>query len=73
VKALLDSGIIGLIISSKFARKNKFRKKLDRLIYIRNINSIFNYERLIEHIVEMECFYRRHKEKIEIDVIGDQK
>ena len=62
-----------LVISSKFARKNKFKKKLNRLIYIRNIDDIFNYERLIEYIVEMELFYRRYKEKMEIDVIREQK
>jgi len=33
VKVLLDSGVIGLIMSSEFARKNKFKKKkLKRLI-----------------------------------------
>ena len=62
-----------LVISSKFARKNKFKKKLNRLIYIRNIDDIFNYERPIEYIVEMELFYRRYKEKMEIDVIREQK
>ena len=74
VKALLNSNIIVLMISSKFARKNKFKKKkLDRLIYIRNIDNILNHKRLIEHIVKIELFYRGHKEKIEIDVIKDQK
>ena len=58
-------------MSSEFARKNKFKKKkLDRLIYIRNIDSIFNHEGLIEHIVKVELFYREHKERIKIDVIG---
>jgi len=41
VEVLLDSGIIGLVMSSEFARKNKFRKnKLERLIYVRNVNSM---------------------------------
>ena len=70
----MNSNIIVLMISSKFARKNKFKKKkLDRLIYIRNIDNILNHKRLIEHIVKIELFYRGHKEKIEIDVIKDQK
>ena len=35
VETLLDSGVIELMMSSEFARKNKFmKKKLDRLIYI---------------------------------------
>ena len=53
VKVLLDNKMTRLVISSKFARKNKFKKKLNRLIYIRNIDGIFNYEGLIEYIVEM--------------------
>ena len=58
-------------MSSEFARKNKFKKKkLDRLIYIRNIDSTFNHKGLIEHIVKVELFYREHKERIKIDVIG---
>ena len=74
VEALLDSGAIGLVMSSEFVRKNQFKKKkLDRLIYVRAINSIFNYERLIEHIVEVESFYRRYKKRMEINVIGEQK
>jgi len=45
VKVLLDSGVTGLVISSEFARKNRFKKKkLERPIYVRNINSIFNHE-----------------------------
>ena len=73
-EALLNSGAIGLVISSEFARKNKFRKKkLDRLIYIRRVDGIFNYERPMEHTVELKLFYRRHKERTEIDVIREQK
>jgi len=44
VKVLLDSGITGLVISSKFVKKNKFKKKLERLIYVGNMDGIFNYE-----------------------------
>ena len=74
VKALLDSRVTGLVISLEFARKNKFRKKkLDRLIYMRNVDSTFNHEGPIKHIVKVELFYRGHKEITEIDVIGEQK
>jgi len=45
VELLLDSGIIGLVMSSEFARKNKFRKnKLERPIYVRNVNSMKRME-----------------------------
>ena len=73
VEALLDSGVTELVMSSKFARKNKFRKKLDRLIYVRNVDSTLNHEGLIEYTVEVGLFYRRHKERTKIDMIGGQK
>ena len=74
VKALLNSGVTGLVMSSEFVRKNKFKKKkLDRLIYVRNNNGAFNNEELIEYTVEVEIFYKEHKERMEINVIEDQK
>ena len=70
MEASLDSRATGLVISSEFARKNKFKKKkLERLIYIRSVNGIFNYKEPIEHMVEIELFYREYKERIEINVI----
>ena len=74
MEVLFNSGVIRLVISSEFVRKNKFKKKkLERPIYIRNINSIFNHEELIKHTVEVELFYREDKERIEINVIKKQK
>jgi len=41
VEALLNNGAIELVLSSEFARKNKFKKiRLNRLIYVRNVDSI---------------------------------
>jgi len=40
---------------------------------VRNVNSIFNKERLTEYTVEVNIFYKEHKKRIEIDVIGEQK
>ena len=54
----------------EFARKNKLKKKkLERLIHVRNINNIFNHKEPIEHTVGVELFYRKYKERIEIDMI----
>ena len=54
VETLLDSGVIGLVISSEFARKQKFKlKKIKRLIYVRDVNGSFNKERFIEYTVEI--------------------
>ena len=61
VKALLDSGMIGLVMSSEFARKQGFKlKKLDRPIYVRNVDSSLNKERPIEHMVEVNIYYQEH-------------
>ena len=74
VKALLDSGATGLVMSSEFARKQGFKlKKLDRFIYVRNINGLLNKEGPIKHTVEVNIYYQEHKERTEIDVIGGQK
>jgi len=74
VKVLLDSGTIGLVMSSEFSRKQEFKlKKIERPIYIRNINSFFNKEKSIEHTVEVNIYYQRYKERMEINVIGSQK
>ena len=43
VKALLDSGVTGLVMSLEFARKKGFKlKKLERPIQVRNVDGFFN-------------------------------
>ena len=74
VEASLDSSTTELVISSEFVRKQRFKlKKIERLIYIRNVNSSFNKERPIEHIVEVNIYYQEYRKRTEIDIIGDQK
>jgi len=74
MEALLDSRTTGLVMSSEFARKQGFKlKRLERLMYIRNMNSSLNKEGLIEHIVEVNIYYQGYRERTEIDVIGGQK
>ena len=71
VEALLDSGVTGLVMSSEFARKQGFKlKKLDRPMYVRNVDSSLNKEEPIEHMVEVNIYYQGHRERTEIDVIG---
>ena len=63
-----------LVISSEFARRNRFKKKkLERLIYIINVDNTFNYKGLIEYTIEVELFFKKHKERMLIDMIGEQK
>ena len=74
VEALLDSGATGLVISSEFAKKQGFKlKRLDRPMYIRNVNGSLNKEGPIEHMVKVNIYYQGHRERTEIDVIRGQK
>jgi len=71
---LLDSGTIGLVMSSEFARKQGFKlKKIENPIYIRNVDKTFNKEGPIENTVEVNIYYQRHRERTGIDIIGEQK
>ena len=74
VEALLDSGATGLVMSSEFAKKQGFKlKKLKRPINVRNVDRSLNKEGPIENIVEVNIYYQEHRERMEIDVIGEQK
>jgi len=74
VEVLLDSGATRLVMSSEFVRKQGFKlKKLNRLMYVRNVDDLLNKEGPIEYMVEVNIYYQGHREKTEIDVIGRQK
>ena len=65
---------MGLVMSSEFVRKQGFRlKKIERLIYVRNVDGSFNKEGPIENTVEVNIYYQGHRERMEIDVIRGQK
>ena len=73
-KALLDNGAIGLVMSEEYVKKYRFRRiKLERLIYMRNVNRTLNYTEPMVNTVKVEIFSKRHKERTLIDVIGGQK
>jgi len=73
VKILLDSNLTELVISSKFTKKQGFKlKKIEKLIYVRNVDSSFNKEGSIEHTVEVNIYYQGHRERTEINVIKKQ-
>ena len=58
MEALLDSGTTGLVMSSEFTRKQGFKlKKIERPIYIRNVDRTFNKEGPIEHTVKFNIYY----------------
>ena len=73
-EALLDSGAMGLVMSKEFAKKHKFKRmKLERPVYVRNVDSILNYAGSIVNTVEMEIFFKGYKERTLIDIIRGQK
>ena len=74
MEALLDSGAMGLVMSSEFARKKGFKlKKLERPMQVRNMDGSFNKEGPIENTVEVNVYYKGHVKRTEINVIGGQK
>ena len=74
VEALLDSSATRLVMSSEFTKKQGFKlKKIERPIYVRNVDSSFNKKGPIKHTVEVNIYYQGHGERTEIDVIGGQK
>ena len=73
-EALLDSGAMGLVMSEEFVRRHKFKRtKLERPVYVRNVDGTLNYAGSIVDTVEVEIFFKEHKERTSIDVIGGQK
>ena len=59
VEALLNSRTTELVMSSEFMRKQGFElKKIERPIYVRNIDRTFNKEELIKHTVEVNIYYQ---------------
>jgi len=61
-------------MSLELTRKKRFKlKKIERPIYVRNMDNIFNKEGLTKHTIEVNIFYKEHRERTEIDVIGRQK
>ena len=48
-------------------------KKIEKLIYVRNMNGSFNKKGSIKHIVEVNFYYQENRKRMEINVIGGQK
>jgi len=58
IEALLDYRATGLVISSEFTRKQVFKlKRLERLMYVRNVDGSLNKEGPIEHMVKVNIYY----------------
>jgi len=69
VKALLDSGAIGMFMSKSLAQKGGYRLiKLDQPLQVRNVDGISNSGGAITHKVEVNMFYKGHVERVWMDV-----
>ena len=74
VEALLDNSIMRLVMSSKFVRKQGFKlKKIEKLIYVINVNKTFNKKGSIENTVKVNIYYQEHTKRTEINMIEGQK
>ena len=57
VEVLLDGRAVGLVISSEFIRKQRFKlKKIENPIYVRNTDRFFNKEGSIKDMVEIKIY-----------------
>jgi len=69
VKALLDSGAMGMFINKSLAQKGDYRLiKLNQPIQVRNVDGTSNSRGVITHEVEVNMFYKRHIERVQMDV-----
>ena len=58
MEILLDSNATGLVMSLELARKQGFKmKKIERPIYVRNMDGTMNKERPIKNTVEVNIYY----------------
>jgi len=58
VEMLLDSEAMELVISSEFTRKQDFKlKKIEKPIYVRNVDGFFNKKELSKYTVEVNIYY----------------
>ena len=63
--------MLGLVISLEFSRKQRFKlKKIEILIYIKNVNETINKKEPIENTVKINIHYQGHRERTEINMIG---
>jgi len=74
VKALLDSGTIGMFIDRKMAKRHSFKMtKLERLLKVKNIDGTENSRESIMHQVKVNVFYKNHMERMRMDVCNLRK
>jgi len=69
VKALLDSGAMGLFMDMTFAKEKGFKmEKLKKTLLVRNVDGTVNAGGAITHQVECNMFFKGHVERARMDV-----
>lgn len=74
VKALLDSGVMGLFMSKKLVEREDFQlRKLEKPIKVRNIDRTGNSGESIIHEVECNMCFQEYVERVQMDVCELEK
>ena len=74
VKVLLDSGVIGMFMDRKMAKKYSFKMtRLERPLKVKNVDRTKNSRGNITHQVEVNIFYKNHVERMRIDICNLEK
>jgi len=69
VKALLDSGAMGMFMRRSLVEKEGYRLiKLKQPIQVRNVDGTSNSGGAIMHEIEVNMFYKEHVERVQMDV-----
>ena len=69
VKALLDSGAMGMFMDQKMAAKYGFRlQKLERPVMVRNVDRTNNSAGAIIYQVDANMYYKGHIERMRMNV-----
>jgi len=69
IKALLDSGVIGMFMDKRMAARYGFKlQKLERLIAVRNVDGMNNSRGVIIHQIEANVYYKGYVKRMRMDV-----
>jgi len=69
IKALLDSGVIGMFMDKRMAARYGFKlQKLERLIAVRNVDGMNNSRGVIIHQIKANVYYKGYVKRMRMDV-----
>ena len=74
VKALLDSGAMGMFMNREMVKRYDFKMtKLERPLKVKNVDRTKNSGGNIMYQVEVNVFYKNHVERMRIDICNLEK